>query len=97
MPVAVDPFLLEILVCPETRSNVALAPAELVKQVNAAIEKGTLTVKSGERITERVDALMVRQDNEVAYLVREGIPIMLIDQQISLRQFLAEASAARLP
>ena len=86
MPAAVDSFLLELLVCPETRANVALAPAELVSQVNAAIEKGTLTVKSGERMTEKVDALVVRQDNEVAYAVRDGIPIMLIAQQIPLRQ-----------
>lgn len=83
---ALDPFLLEILVCPETRANVALGNAEIVKQVNAAIEKGTLTMKSGERVLEKVDALVVRQDNEVAYAVRDGIPIMLISQQISLRQ-----------
>lgn len=81
-----DPFLLEILVCPETRASVALGDAELVKRVNAAIAKGTLHTKSGAPVHDKVDALIVRQDNEVAYAVREGIPIMLIDQQISLRQ-----------
>jgi uncharacterized protein YbaR (Trm112 family) len=82
----IDPFLLEILVCPETKANIALAPPELVLALNAAIEKGSLSNRAGKRITERVQAALVRQDNEVAYPVRDGIPVMLVDEQIALRQ-----------
>ena len=81
-----DPFLLEILVCPETKANVSLAPPELVVALNAAIEKGALSNRGGKRVTERVQAALVRQDNEVAYPVRDGLPMMLVDEQISLRQ-----------
>lgn len=86
MPAAIDPFLVDILVCPETRANVSVAPPELVKQLNASIEKGTLFTKGGDRLSEKLDGALVRQDNEVAYMVRDGIPIMLIAQQINLRQ-----------
>ena len=82
----IDPFLLEILVCPETKANVSLAPPELVLALNTAIEKGALHNRSGRRVTERVQAALVRQDNEVAYPVRDGLPMMLVDEQISLRQ-----------
>jgi uncharacterized protein YbaR (Trm112 family) len=82
----IDPFLLEILVCPETKANVALAPPELVIALNAAIEKGSLSNRGGKRVTDRVQAALVRQDNEVAYPVRDGIPVMLVDEQIALRQ-----------
>lgn len=83
---ALDPFLVDILVCPETRANVAVATPDLVKQINAAIERGVLFTKGGDRLTDKIDNALVRQDNEVAYMVRDGIPIMLVAQQISLRQ-----------
>lgn len=82
---SVDPFLLEILVCPETRAPVAQASAELTKALVAASGKGTLTNRGGQRV-ERLDGALVRQDNEVAYPVRNGIPIMLVDEQIPLQQ-----------
>lgn len=81
---AIDPFLLEILVCPETRANVALAPPELLKTLQAAAEKGTLVNRGGQKVP-KLDAALVRQDNEVAYPVRDDIPLMLVDEQISLR------------
>jgi uncharacterized protein YbaR (Trm112 family) len=83
---AIDPFLVDILVCPETRANVSVAPPELLKQLNAAIERGVLFTKAGDRLTDKIDGALVRQDNEVAYMVRDGIPIMLVAQQIPLRQ-----------
>jgi uncharacterized protein YbaR (Trm112 family) len=82
----IDPFLLEILVCPETKATVAPAGADVLALLNGAVEKGTLSNKGGRRVTEKVTEALVRQDNEVAYLVRDGIPIMLVDEQISLRQ-----------
>ncbi len=82
----VDPFLLEILVCPETKANVSLAPPEVVLGLNEAIEKGTLVNRGGRRVTERIQAALVRQDNEVAYPVRDGVPVMLVDEQLSLRR-----------
>jgi uncharacterized protein len=83
---ALQPFLLEILVCPETKANLALAPSELVRQLNAAIEKGKLTNRAGERVSQKVEAALVRQDQEVAYPVRDDIPELLIDEQIALSQ-----------
>ena len=83
---ALQPFLLEILVCPETKANLALAPSELVRQLNAAIEKGALLNRAGERVSPKVEAALVRQDQAVAYPVRDDIPVLLIDEQIDLSQ-----------
>ncbi len=82
----VDPFLLEILVCPETKANVSLAAPDVLAALNAAVDKGTLTNRGGRRVTERLQEALVRQDNEVAYPVKDGLPLMLVDEQISLRQ-----------
>ena len=80
----VDPQLLEILVCPDTRQPVREAPGALVEQVNAAIRGGSLTNRGGETVREPIEGGLVREDGAWLYPVREGIPIMLIDEAIPL-------------
>lgn len=82
---AVDPFLLEILVCPETKANVAPATPELLKRLNRAILSGGVVNRGGRRLTELLDDVLVRQDLEVAYPVRDDMPLLRIDDQIDLR------------
>lgn len=81
-----DPDLLAILACPETKEPVALADADLVAKVNAAIAAGTCKQRDGETVGREIDAGLVRQDGAVLYAVRGGIPIMLIDESIPLDQ-----------
>lgn len=76
--------LLKILVCPETKLPVAPAPAELLEQINRSIHSGTLRNLAGNSIKDSVDGVLVRNDGKRAYLVRNDIPIMLIDESISL-------------
>ena len=80
----VDPLLLEILVCPDSRQAVREAPAALVDRVNAAIRAGRLSSRGGEAVREPIEGGLVREDGAWLYPVREGIPIMLIDEAIPL-------------
>ncbi len=82
----VDPELLSILVCPENKTPVRLADAELVEKVNAAIAAGTLKYRNGEKVEEAIEAGLVREDNAYLYAIREDIPVMLIDESIALNQ-----------
>ena len=83
-PHMVDPQLLEILVCPDSRQAVREAPRALLHRVNAAIAAGGIANRGGEAVREPVEGGLVREDGAWLYPVREGIPIMLIDEAIPL-------------
>jgi uncharacterized protein YbaR (Trm112 family) len=80
----VDPALLEILVCPETRQPVEPASADLLARLNEAIQAGGVANRGGEAVETAVDEGLVREDGKVLYPVREDIPIMLIDEAIEV-------------
>ena len=82
----IDPELLEILVCPENKTPVALADDAMVAEANAAIEGGTLKNRGGEAVSERIDGGLVREDRVYMYPIRDDIPVMLIDEAIPLDQ-----------
>jgi len=78
----VDKELLDILCCPETKQNVALADAETIKKINAAINAAKATTRGGTTIKDPIDAGLLREDGKYLYPIREDIPIMLIDEAI---------------
>lgn len=78
----VDSELLQILVCPDTKEPVSLADADLLGRINEAINAGKLKTQAGEVVTDPVEEGLLREDRRVLYPVREGIPIMLIDEGI---------------
>lgn len=80
----VDPELLEILVCPENKTSVRLADEALVARMNKDIEAGRLKNRAGETVSLRIDGALVREDGRYAYLIRDDIPIMLINEAVPL-------------
>jgi uncharacterized protein YbaR (Trm112 family) len=79
-----DAQLLSILCCPETHQPLGIAPAELITSLNSKIELGVLKNRSGESVRERIEAALLREDGKAAYLIRKGIPVMLIDQAVAI-------------
>lgn len=80
----VDPELLEMLCCPETKEDVSLADAALVEKLNKLAESGQLRNRGGEPVKERMESGLIRADRRYLYPIREDIPIMLIDEAIPL-------------
>lgn len=80
----IHPELLEILCCPETRQPVRVAPAALVETVNRAIRDGRLGAPASGSKTEILEGGLVREDGKFLYPVRNGIPIMLIEERIPI-------------
>ena len=86
----VDPELLEILVCPETRQPVTPADAALLTRLNAEIAAGSLRNRGGDSVREPLKEGLLREDGRILYPVDDGIPVMLVEESIEIE---ANASA----
>jgi len=82
----VDQELLDILVCPETKSPVKLVGADVLTKVNGAIAAGNVKNRGGEAVTDSIDGGLLREDGQFLYPIRDDIPIMLIDEAIPMSQ-----------
>lgn len=79
--------LLEILCCPETKQEVALADAALVEKINTAISAGGVKNRAGQPVAERIEEGLLRKDGAFLYPVRDEIPVMLVDEALPMAQF----------
>lgn len=84
----INPELLEILVCPESKQTLRLADERLLARVNQAIASKTLRNQGGDRVKDRIEEGLVREDGAVLYPVRDDIPVMLLDEAIRLETLL---------
>jgi uncharacterized protein YbaR (Trm112 family) len=78
----VEKELLEILCCPETKQDLTLIQGTVITKLNEMIKEGTLKNRAGEPIREPMDAGLLREDGKYLYMIREDIPIMLIDEAV---------------
>ena len=81
---SIDPTLLTILVCPETKKPVRLASPEILTTLNAKINARTLRNRSGALLQFPLAAALVREDDQVLYPIVDDIPVMLIEESITL-------------
>jgi len=79
--------LLDILCCPETKEDVALADQALIDRINSRISAGGIKNRAGQPVSEKIDGGLMRKDQKYIYPIREDIPIMLIDEALPMDQF----------
>ncbi|MFA6600124.1 MAG: hypothetical protein WCU74_03800 [Candidatus Omnitrophota bacterium] len=80
-----DKSFVDILCCPETKENVSIAEEALIAKVNDRIRKGQMKNRAGAAVTEPIEAGLIREDRQYLYAVRNGIPVMLIDEALPVK------------
>lgn len=93
----IHPELLEILCCPETHQPVREASAPLLDRVNRAVRAGGLKAENDLEIGEPLAGGLVREDGKFLYPVRNGIPIMLIEERIPVPPAISPPAADAEP
>ncbi len=79
-----DPALLRILCCPETHQPLHPADAAIVEPLNQKIPAGQVLDRSGKVVIGKIEAGYVREDGQCLYPIRQGLPILLVDESIRL-------------
>jgi uncharacterized protein YbaR (Trm112 family) len=80
----IDPELLSILRCPETRQTLTMAEPDLLARLNRLLAAGQLRNRAGQVLNEPIEGGLVRADGQFLYLIRANVPVMLIDEAIPL-------------
>lgn len=78
----IDEDLLSILACPATHQPLAHADAALLERVNQAVSQGRSKNVGGAAVSEPLEAGLVREDKKIVYPIRDGIPVLLVDEGI---------------
>ena len=81
---AVSQELLDILVCPESKQPVSLAPAETVAKLNEEIRARRLRNRGGAVVEKEFAEALIREDGKVLYVIDDDIPVMLVEESIEL-------------
>jgi uncharacterized protein YbaR (Trm112 family) len=81
-----DKRLLAILCCPITHKGLSLARSDLLKKVNAAIGDGKVVNREGTTVDAGLTEALVTDDSKLLYPVKDGIPVLLEAEAISLGQ-----------
>jgi uncharacterized protein YbaR (Trm112 family) len=81
-----DPELLKILRCPETRQELKAAPPAILDKINAQIAAGRARNRAGQTVSEKLTGGLIRADDKFLYPVLENIPVLLVDEAIPISE-----------
>jgi uncharacterized protein YbaR (Trm112 family) len=76
--------LLALLRCPQTMQTLTVASPEQLAQLEAARAAGALRDRAGNRVNEPISAGLVRADGTLLFPIRDGIPVLLLDEALPL-------------
>ena len=81
---SINSELLDLLVCPDTQQPLRPMAQEEVKALNERIRAGRVVNMAGQAVDSELGEALVCVDQSRAYPVREGIPVLLVEEAISL-------------
>ncbi len=99
-----DRTLVDLLRCPASGSPMSVLEKQLLRAANRLVGTGQLRYADGRLVEHPLETALVTTDGATVYPVRDGIPILLLDEAIPADQLAAanrqaapEAPAGKSP
>lgn len=83
---ALDRALLDIICCPVTRTPLEPLSERELAELNERVAQGRIKNRDDTVVAEPLDEALVTRAGKLIYPVRDGIPVLLEDQAMSLGQ-----------
>ena len=76
--------ILPLLVCPENRESLEVIEDSQLLILKEQFSAQTLKNIKGDLVSEDFETALVREDLQLAYLVRNSIPVLIFEEAIRL-------------
>jgi len=83
---SIDGRLIDILVCPVTKTPVKPLSKDKLAVLNQAIAAGSVSRQDGARVEDALTEALVTTDGKTVYPIDDGIPVMLEEHGIGCHQ-----------
>ncbi len=85
-------WVLEILRCPVTLTPLQMLDEETLQSINNRIAAGELSTRSGQTVTEPLQAAFINESRSLVYAIVDDIPNLIPDDAIVVGEVPASSS-----
>ena len=78
--------ILKLICCPSSKKQLKILNEESLANLNQAISAGLIKNNQGKILKDKIDQALITEDHELAYVVRDDIPVLLENESIKMNQ-----------
>ena len=78
--------ILKLICCPSSKKQLKILDEESLTNLNHAISAGLIKNNQGKILKDEIKQALITEDYELAYIVRDDIPVLLENESIKMNQ-----------
>ena len=78
--------ILKLICCPSSKKQLKILNEEGLANLNQAISAGLIKNNQGKILKDEIEQALITEDYELAYIVRDDIPVLLENESIKMNQ-----------